>query len=151
MNAEIIQRDTNGGITFGINSDYILITERDLCGGFQINSSSQNASTLMIGMVTTDFRPSRGRETINLFHAQTPLQRRYRRCIFRCSLILLICMAHENKLDDMKHAQNDTSKKLLSVRKCTGAVFGMAEKRRIRYVFFCLFTFSFSLLMRWRE
>ena len=68
MNMQLIQIDTDHGISFGMNVDPIGSVENDIGDRFQIDCCSEHAALLMIRMITTDFRTSGSRELIVLSH-----------------------------------------------------------------------------------
>ena len=65
---QVIQRNLNSRIAFGLYTDDVAAIEADICNGFQIHRGCENAAVLVIGMVSTDFRSARGREYKVFFH-----------------------------------------------------------------------------------
>ena len=72
VDGQIIQIDLDRGIALGRNADDGIRPQRDLRRRFQIDSRSQHAAVLMVGMVAADLRAAWRGKAIACLHMQTP-------------------------------------------------------------------------------
>ena len=72
VDGQIIQINLDRGIALGRNADDGIGPQRDLRRRFQIDSRSQHAAVLMVGMVAADLRAARRGKAIACLHMQTP-------------------------------------------------------------------------------